>query len=286
MLFLSSLSLPDAEAENSFFLAQRRTCYDSFYPFQIFPQRGLRWLEFSALTILYGGNGSGKSTVLNILAEALGLEREAPYNRSAFFGDYLRLCHLHTLRPVPPESRIITSDDVFDFMLSLRALNEGIDHRRDRMFEEVLEARYSHFQFHGMEDYDRLKQVSSARRLSQSQYVRKNLVDNIRTYSNGESALRFFTQRMGENALYLLDEPENSLSAARQQDLAGFLADSARFYGCQLVVATHSPFLLAMPGAVVYDLDADPVRPRRWTELETVRAYRDFFRDHEAEFQD
>ena len=63
-----------------------------------------------------------------------------------------------------------------------------------------------------------------------------------------------------------------------------FLEDSARFFGCQFVIATHSPFLLSMKGAKIYDLDADPVQTRAWTELSNVRAYYDFFKKHENEF--
>ena len=135
------------------------------------------------------------------------------------------------------------------------------------------------------EDYERLKQVNAARSKTKSRYARSRLMGNARTRSNGESAYLYFTQKITENALYLLDEPENSLAPARQLELAGFLQDAARFFGCQLVIATHSPFLLAMQGAKVYDLDADPPRPRRWTELENVRAYRQFFADHAAEFE-
>ena len=96
--------------------------------------------------------------------------------------------------------------------------------------------------------------------------------------------MKYYVDRIGENSLYLIDEPENSLSAAFQQELAGFLADSARFFGCQLIIATHSPFLLAIPGARVYDLDSRPVKVRKWSELENVRAYYDFFKAHETEF--
>lgn len=135
-----------------------------------------------------------------------------------------------------------------------------------------------------MEDYDRLKQVSAARRYSKSQVARKILSPNIRTHSNGESAFLMFQEKLRGDALYLLDEPENSLSAARQIALADFLADSARFYGCQFVLATHSPFLLAIPGARIYDLDSDPVRTRRWTELESVRDTFEFFQQHKEEF--
>ena len=109
-------------------------------------------------------------------------------------------------------------------------------------------------------------------------------MDNVRTHSNGESAFLYFTRKITGNALYLLDEPENSLSPARQLELADFLLESARFYGCQFIIATHSPFLLAMRGAKIYDLDADPPRPRRWTELENVRVYQQFFADHAGDF--
>ena len=63
-----------------------------------------------------------------------------------------------------------------------------------------------------------------------------------------------------------------------------FIEDSARFFGCQFVIATHSPFLLAMRDAKIYDLDDDPVDVKRWTELENVRAYYNFFKEHEDEF--
>ena len=108
---------------------------------------------------------------------------------------------------------------------------------------------------------------------------------NVRTRSNGESALAVFSERIREDALYLLDEPENSLSPERQLELAQFLHDSARFYNCQFIIATHSPFLLAMPGARVYDLDAEPVTTRKWTELENVRATWEFFQRHRNEFE-
>ena len=86
--------------------------------------------------------------------------------------------------------------------------------------------------------------------------------------------------------MYLLDDPENSLSPVKQLELVDFLTESARFYGCQLIIATHSPFILAMRGAKIYDLDADPVDVRPWTELENVRVYYDFFKAHWDAFQD
>lgn len=186
---------------------------------------------------------------------------------------------------LPPESRIITSDDVFDYMLNLRALNEGIDAQREDMFRQYAADRQVTQAFRTMADYDQLKRVNLARRSTQSAYVRKQMGGNIREQSNGESAMFCFTSRIGDGGLYLLDEPENSLSPERQLELMQFLEDSARFYGCQFIIATHSPFLLAMRGARIYDLDADPVVRRKWTELPAVRTYFDFFASHADDFR-
>ena len=248
MMYLTQFTFPTGEQEFDFFLGQKRTCYDSFYPFQILSRRKLRMLDFEPVTILYGGNGSGKTTALNVIGEALGLKRDTLYNRSNFFEEYIKRCSLETGEPVPEGSRIITSDDVFDFMLNLRSLNQGIDNRRESVFQEYLENKYDSFQMRSLADYEKLKKVVQARSKTQSRYVRANLMDNVREHSNGESAFLYFTEKIQENGLYLLDEPENSLSPERQQELLRFLEDSARFFGCQFIIATHSPFLLSMRG--------------------------------------
>ena len=55
-------------------------------------------------------------------------------------------------------------------------------------------------------------------------------------------------------------------------------------YYCQFMISTHSPFLLAMKGAKIYDLDENPVDVKKWTELENVLAYYDFFKKYEKNF--
>ncbi|MGN0251340.1 MAG: AAA family ATPase [Oliverpabstia sp.] len=286
MIYLSHFEFPDIEREYDFILGLKRTCYDTYYPFQILSRHRLTMLDFEPVTILYGGNGSGKSTVLNVIAEKLGLERDTLYNRSSFFEDYTDMCNYKITQRIPQGSRIITSDDVFDFMLNLRSINDGIDRRREELFEDYLDAKYSHFQMKSLDDYEQLKKVNMARSHTQSKYIRRNLVDNVREHSNGESAFLYFSEKIQENGLYLLDEPENSLSPQKQQELLKFLEDSARFFGCQFIMATHSPFLLSMKGAKIYDMDEEPVDVKRWTELENVREYYRFFKKYEDEFRD
>ena len=286
MIYLEYFTFPDSDREFDFFVNQKRTCYDSFYPFQILSGHHLRRIDFEPVTILYGGNGSGKTTVLNVIGEKLQLSRDSVFNKSNFFQDYLDLCDYQLKGRIPVNSRVITSDDVFDYMLNIRSMNEGIDRKKESLFEDYLDAKYADFQMRSLDDYERLKKVTKARRLTQSRYVRSELMDNIREYSNGESAFIYFSEKVTENGLFLLDEPENSLSPARQQELVKFLEDSARFFGCQFVISTHSPFLLAMRDAKIYDLDEDPADVKRWTELENVRTYYTFSRDHCDEFTD
>lgn len=285
MVYLSHFQFPDEGREYNFILDQKRTCYDTYYPFQILSRHSFRMMDFEPVTILYGGNGSGKTTALNVIAEKLGLKRDTLYNRSNFFEDYVGMCSYETERKIPPDSRIITSDDVFDFMLNLRNINEGIDRRREEIFEDYLDAKYSSFQMRSLDDYEQLKKVTAARSNTQSKYVRRNLMDNVREHSNGESAFIFFANKIKEEGLYLLDEPENSLSPEKQQELLKFLEDSARFFGCQFIISTHSPFLLSMRGAKIYDMDEEVVTIKRWSELANVRAYYEFFKKHEREFE-
>ncbi len=284
MLYLSQFRFPDVEKEYDFLMGMKRTCYDSFYPFQIISKNRLRVLDFEPITILYGGNGSGKTTALNVIAEKLSLNRDTLYNRTNFFEDYTDMCFYETEESITENSRIITSDDVFDFMLNLRTINEGINQKREDLFDEYLDAKYSSFQVKSLDDYEQLKKVNMARSKTQSKFIRKNLMDNVREHSNGESAFIYFADKIKDNGLYLLDEPENSLSPEKQQELLKFLEDSVRFFGCQFIIATHSPFILSIKGAKIYDMDEEPVDVKRWTELSNVLAYYEFFKKHEREF--
>lgn len=293
MIYLEEFRLPSEQDETVYLFDSRKldmTCYEvnNVYPFKLFPQKGLSRLEFSSVTMLYGGNGSGKSTLLNIIAQKLGLHRTAPYNHTPFYEDYLGFCR-YTLtadkRP-PAESCIITSDDVFDFMLNFRALNDGVDREREALFDEWSRLRKNDdgFRMRSLEDYEELVHRRDAWKSTRSDFTARRLPQNLPGQSNGENAIGYFFDKIRGHALYLLDEPENSLSAERQTELATFIEESARFYGCQFIISTHSPFLLALRGARIYDLDAAPAAERKWTDLPNVRLYHDFFEKHRREF--
>lgn len=283
-LYIHSFTFPNDQMESNFIMEEKRTVYDSFYPFKVLSRKEVGTIVFHPITILYGGNGSGKSTALNVIAEKTKIKRDAIYNQSNFYPDYVALCDIQLKQAIPKNSRIITSDDVFDYLLNIRHLNEGIDERRKQIFQEYLDAKYADFQLSSIADYEKLKKINAARSKTQSRFVRSELMDNVREYSNGESAFRYFTEKIEDDGLYILDEPENSLSPERQLDLVKFIEDAARFFGCQFIISTHSPFLLSMQEAKIYNLDCIPVQVQRWTELENVRTYYDFFTKHAHKF--
>ncbi len=277
MIYLEKFTFPSKDEEFDFLLEIKRKCYTSFYPFQVLACHDCLQLDFEPITILYGGNGSGKTTALNVIAEKLNLSRASAFNQSSFLNDYLNLCQYRLEEDIPESSAIITSDDVFDYALNIRHANMGIDLKREDVFGEYLEAKYSNFQMKSLEDYERLKQVNAARSKTQSRYTRDNLISNIRTNSNGENAFKYFFEKLGDKGVYLLDEPENSLSPKMQLKLKTYIEEAARYFECQIIMATHSPFLLSIEGAKIYDFDKDPVVISPWQELENIKIYSSFF---------
>lgn len=277
MIYLKKFIFPTEDEELTYIFNIRRTCYNTFYPFKTLSRNALSDVDFEPITIFYGGNGSGKTTALNIIAEKLKLKRGSVFNQSSFYQDYLKMCESIVIEPIPNGSQIITSDDVFDYMIDVRVLNQGIDNKREGLFDEYLQKKNTEYRFESLDDYERLKERNNALRTTQSQYTRERLIENVRTFSNGENAYKFFMDKIIEDQLVLLDEPENSLSPKKQLELVEFIETAARYLGCQFIIATHSPFILSLKYAKVYDFDANPVMVKDWKELENIKIYKDFF---------
>lgn len=300
MIYLNNAVFPDQATESSIFNSGSCTYYTTLYPFQIFPNKGLEKVEFSDITIFCGGNGSGKSTLLNVLCEKLELQRDAKFNRTELYSDYvdmvecdLRVYDKSKLRDLHAVSRIITSDDVFNHILKVREKNENVDFKRGVIMEQRNRYRYDSssrptgINFDDPESMSRFRDYAEMtnRNKSFSQLVRDRNILNERTYSNGENGYRYFSEAIQPGGLYLLDEPENSLSAQNQLELVDFIQGMARFYDCQFIISSHSPFILATPFAKIYDMDSYPVAVKPWTELESIRIYHDFFEEHSSEFR-
>lgn len=260
---------------------------DNLHPCGLFSDKRLYEINFDTITVFYGENGSGKSTLLNLIANKLGLHRVAPFNSSELFDSYTRECTYSSGYDdegqkcrIPAGSSIITSDDVFDYMLAVRTNNQDIAGNMEEAREEWAGLKFGEtVKFSGLEDYKKIRLQVLARRksLTRRQFIKKTAGEEVKLGSNGETAFEYFDSRLKNDTLYCLDEPENSLSPGLQLALAELIAKMARFCGCQFILATHSPFFLSLSGARIYDLDETPVDIKNWWELRNTKTYFDFF---------
>lgn len=284
MLYLKKFELPNRDREENMLMNDSRTYIQGVYPFNIFPNKELQDISFAPITIFYGGNSSGKSTLLNVIAEKIKATRNNPFVGGERFESYLRLCQCEMTNNIPYEIKTISSDDIFDYVLNIRRINHGLYNRRSEVAKEYITGKYRSAR--EITDYQEMVDAVDARRKTMSRFIRdKVIVKDIQEQSNGESALMYFASYITDNGLYILDEPENSMSASMQIKLAKFIEDSARFFNCQFIIATHSPFILGIKDAVIYDLDSKPAIIKEYANLENMRVYYDFFKLHAAEFE-
>ncbi len=287
MIYLKTFRLPthiEEEAGNS---------TPQAYPFGIFPFKRLEEIILEPITVFYGSNGSGKSTLLNIISEKLKLPRTTLFNSSPLFSKYVEEKCSYTTGSsdddlsinIPLGSKIITSEDVFNYILNVRNENVRINKNKIIQREKYYEAKYSKIHFGSMDDLERVKTQTAARKQTATKFITDRVGKNIDQFSNGETSLTYFDKQFNSGCLYLLDEPENSLSPKFQLQLSQLIIDCAYHCDCQFIIATHSPFILSITDAKIYDLDYTPVKERKWYDLENVKIYYEFFHNNRKYFE-
>jgi predicted ATPase len=102
---------------------------------------------------------------------------------------------------------------------------------------------------------------------------------SLMSQSHGQSFMSFFRARYRIKGLHLLDEPETALSPSSQLGLLKLLRHEGRAKHAQFIVATHSPILLACPGATIYSFQEEGVRRIRYEDTEHYRIYKGFMED-------
>ena len=105
--------------------------------------------------------------------------------------------------------------------------------------------------------------------------------ESLITQSHGQSLMSLFRGRYKIKGLYFLDEPETALSPKSQLELLTILNDMSIAGHAQFIVATHSPILLACPGADIYSFDQMPVKQVTYEETEHYKIYKDFMQNQD-----
>lgn len=274
MIYLKRFELPDHEDFSG-------------YPFHIFLGKDFFDIEFEPITIFYGDNGSGKSTLLNIITETINkdkkiINRKNPLVKTEFFDIYTNGCNYYLENNITLGSKIIFSEDIFDNILSKRIENQSKNAKRNELEEQYLQYKYSPINYSSLDD---LSISVETRNITKNKFIKSRIPQNSREFSNGQTSLDFFDKELKENCLYLLDEPENSLSPKFQIELIQLITELSRFFNCQFIIATHSPFLLSLPNAKIYDLDSVPIVNKKWYELENMKIYYNFFKGYKNKFE-
>lgn len=274
MIYLKKFELPDKEDYSG-------------YPFHLFLEKEFFNIKFDTITIFYGDNGSGKSTLLNVITETINkdkkvIERRKPLVKSDYFDMYTNKCYYYLENNIPLGSKIIFSEDIFENILSKRIENQKKNNQREDLEKQYMQYKYNPINYSSLED---LSISVETRNKTQSKFIKSRIEENAREFSNGQTSLEFFDKELKEDSLYLLDEPENSLSPKFQIELIQLISELSRFFKCQFIIATHSPFLLSIPNAKIYDLDSIPVITKNWYELENMRIYYNFFKENKSKFE-
>lgn len=240
----------------------------NLFPFSVPAIRTLRELSFdTAITFFVGENGSGKSTVL----EGIALNAELPtVGSTAAGGDRT----LEAQRRLARAMKLAWS----------RKSRKGFFLRAEDFFgftKQLAQQRVDLFQRMADLDEEYRDRSSYAKGLAQGPAA-ASLADMERRYgadldanSHGQSFLKLFQSRFVPGGLYLLDEPEAPLSPQSQLGLIAMMSDMVA-QDAQFIVATHSPILLAFPGAKIYSFDDGAVKQTEYSALEHVNLTRDF----------
>lgn len=254
----------------------------NIYPYNVFVDKIEKSLFFRSITVLYGNNASGKSTMLNIIANKLQIEgyEYASCNKCGikpYFTKFADECSYtlgededgRQIGRLPQRSRYIKSEDILYEIKKIQQeqiLGDGYiyEHIRRGMNKEQIEQ---------LKNSDKMRKQIEILKFAQEKY------------SNGETTLQMLDDYIESDALYLLDEPEVSLSPVNQTLLAEKINEMSRFLGCQFIISTHSPFMLGTLDAKIYNLDSRELEVVKWTDLENVKYFYDFFQRYKKEFE-
>ena len=210
------------------------------FPFDVPAVAAIEALDLDAsVTLLAGDNGTGKSTIVEAIAESMGFAPEG--------GELERSGEL------PPVPRAVFREGLVPALTHTKPHN-GYFLRAESFFNVA-------------------SFVDSEGTFAPDLSLYGGVP--LHQQSHGQAFLALASNRFGGESLYVLDEPEAALSVSGALALLAIVVRAAA-EGAQFVIATHSPILLAIPGARIYELDGRGLAPADYDELEAVRFTRGF----------
>ena len=244
------------------------------FPFSVPAVAALPSIELTTpVTFFVGENGSGKSTLLEGLAAATGLPTVGAQSASVDptlaaqreLGRALQL----TWRRRTHRGFFLRAEDFFGFAKHVSKMKADMRTRVAELDEE----------YRDRSDY--AKGLAQGPMRGSIAELEARYGGDLDARSHGQSFLALFRSRFVPDGLYLLDEPEAPLSPQSQLALLALIADGVA-QSSQFIIATHSPIVLAYPGATIYSFDRSPPVPVPFEELDHVNLTRSFLNDPRA----
>lgn len=235
------------------------------FPFNIPAVKFAKDISLSpGVTIFIGDNGSGKSTLLESIAYKLNIpligghiDRHASFEAAAMLQPYLEL----EWKRETKKGFFFRAEDFSDFVNAIDRLQQsraaGLSDLRGEVPDAIIEQMSSSMNY--------LLQES-----------RKLYGDNMQAYSHGEAYLTILQTRIKDKGIYMLDEPEAALSPLKQLALMSFIMEVLKDNNAQFIIATHSPILMGLPGALLYEIQEEGMEQVAYKETSHYRITKTF----------
>ncbi len=277
MIYLRSFRLniledAQGEAAGPYIKTQGRALVQSSeHPFNLPLVRSMREMRLdSPVTIFVGENGTGKSTILEALAVAAesiavggcGVGYDPTLAPARSLAQNMRLVWNFRTR----KGFFMRTEDFFNFS---RRLAETKAEMLDEM--QAVDRTYA-----GRSDYAKILAKGSYSKSVSA--IERKYDGDLEERSHGESLLTLFRARFVPRGLYILDEPESALSPLSQLAFVAMVKEMAG-KDCQFIIATHSPIIMAAPGASILSFDSVPPEKCEFDDLEHVKLFRAFMED-------
>lgn len=239
------------------------------FPFNTKVISSLEQLELSKpVTFFVGENGSGKSTLMEGIAAACSLpiigsrniNQDKTLKYASELARYLKLSWSIKTN----KGFFLRAEDFFGFTKKLNQLRSELGAEVERLDQELPNG------------YGKDLAIGSIK--GQIEDLTQRYGVDLDAASHGESFLKLFQSRITPNGLYLLDEPETPLSPTRQMSLMRVIYNAVK-KGCQFIVVTHSPILMAYPDAEILDFNSAPPKSIAYEEIDHVKITKGFL-DH------
>lgn len=236
------------------------------FPFNVLAVKFAKEIALSNVTIFVGDNGSGKSSLLEAIAYKINLPLIGGFikanNRTGFeaaenLQPYLNL----NWKRETTRGFFFRAEDFSDFINS-------VENERNKIYGDLGELK-------GEVDDSIIEKMSQSMNFSLRE-MRRQYGENMQAFSHGEAYIKILQTRIGDKGIFILDEPEAALSPLKQLSLISLILEITKTNNAQFIIATHSPILMGIPNALLYEIQEDSMKAVEFKETDHYRITKTF----------